>query len=243
MVRKDLIERLVVVTFESPKANSLESDIIKNIKEALDESNKDQGCGAVLLGSTGENIFSAGADIREYQNGDASSIQSYLFSLGSLLIDILLYPKPVLVKVQGKAIGGALGLLAASDYVVSSDQATFRLPELELGIAPSVISPFLLHRVGSGFLKTLSFSGEFFDSSWAVRSGLVSEVVPSDQLEERMVQLARKISSRIENPVREYKKSLAPSRPELENKIKENSILNSKNIMETKKAGAFDKKD
>jgi methylglutaconyl-CoA hydratase len=242
MVRKDSFDRLAVITFESAKANALESVIIQNIKEALDESNKDSGCGAILLGSTGENIFSAGADIREYQNGDESTIENYLFLLGSLLIDILFYPKPVLVKVQGKAIGGALGLLAASDYVVSSHGAAFRLPELELGIAPSVISPFLLHRVGSGFLKTLSFGGEFFDSAWAVRSGLVSEAVTGGQLEERTVQLSRKISSRIYNPVSEYKNSLAPSRSELENKIKEYSILNAKNIMAAKKRGLFAKK-
>jgi methylglutaconyl-CoA hydratase len=234
-------DSLYILTFASKKANALEAVIINELDTAIQSLSNDKTCHAILVQSEGSGIFSAGADLDEYRNGDEKSVQLYLYSLGSLLCAILNASKTVIVKVQGKAIGGALGLVAAADYSIGSDQATFRLPELQLGLAPSVISPVLQQRIGSGFLKTLSFSGTFFSAHWALTSGLLSEFVEESTLDSRAIELSSRIAGRSVDPVYEYKKSLTTERDEMLKKIKALSILNAKNIISAKNSGLFAK--
>ncbi len=235
-------DNLRIITFSSKKANALESAIVNELHAVLNSLEKDSECHAVLIKSEGKAVFSAGADLDEYRNGDASSVQNYLYSLGSLLCAVLFSRMPVVVGVQGKAVGGALGFIAAADYSIASNTSSFRLPELQLGLAPSVISPVLLERIGSGFLKTMSFSAAYFGSDWALSSGLVSEVVEESSLEERAEAFSKEISKRSVLPVQGYKKSLVMEKENLLKKIKEYSELNAKNIISAKNSGLFSKK-
>lgn len=212
------------------------------LEQALKKLESDSSCACILLQTEGDTVFSAGADLDVYRDGTESEVADYLYSLGALLSSILYLGKPLVLKVQGKAIGGALGLLAAADYVIASEQATYRLPELELGLAPSVIAPFLLHKIGNGFFRTLSFSGEYFDSTWAYSSGLISESVTMNTLDHRIEIVTEKLSRRDPSPVLEYKKSLAMDVADLQIKIKQNSILNARNIVKAKEKGLFAKK-
>jgi methylglutaconyl-CoA hydratase len=242
MVKVTVQGPLLILTFSSGKANALEASIINELDSAIQSSSADAGCHAVLIKSGGTGVFSAGADLDEYRNGDEKSVQEYLYSLGSLLCTILHSPKSVIVKVQGSAIGGALGLVAAADYSIASEQATFRLPELQLGLAPSVISPVLQQRIGSGFLKTLSFSGSVFSANWAITSGLLSEVTTDALLDKRASELSTQISRRSFDPVGAYKKTLTMDKDILLNKIRQLSLDNAKNIIQANHAGFFSKK-
>jgi methylglutaconyl-CoA hydratase len=91
--------------------------------------------------------------------------------------------KPVICKVHGHAIGGALGLVACADYVIADDATSFAFSEVKLGIVPAVISPFVQRRIGLGHARALFITGERFDAARAERIGLVHIAVPSDQLD------------------------------------------------------------
>jgi methylglutaconyl-CoA hydratase len=235
-------EGLFKLTFSSRKANALLNETLIELNKFFIDSSDDNTISAILLSSDGNGVFSAGADIDIYRNGSEADIADYLNTLGKTLISTLYFPKPVIVRVQGAAIGGALGLIASVDYSVASNSSKFLLPELHLGLAPSVISPFLLNRIGSGFLKSIAFSGEYFSSDWGLSSGLISEVVDDSKLDERVNDISQKISLRNIEPVKSFKKSLIPEKEYFIKKVEEYSMLNAKNIISAKKRGVFNKK-
>ena len=92
-------------------------------------------------------------------------------------------PVPVVVAVHGAALGGGSGLTAAADAAIATEGSLFGFTEVRLGIMPAVISPFVLGRIGTAQARRYFLSGERFDASVALRIGLVSEVVPEEQLD------------------------------------------------------------
>ena len=100
-----------------------------------------------------------------------------VLSLKSLVtIALREVPQPVLVSVQGKAVGGGVGLLAAADYAVGTAEVAVKLSELSVGIGPFAISPVLEWKIGSARLMELTLSGEWRDASWCISTGLLSEL-------------------------------------------------------------------
>jgi len=91
-------------------------------------------------------------------------------------------PRPVVVAVQGHAIGGGVGLVAAGDIAVAAEDAVFSLAEVKLGILPSVISPYVLRAIGPRSARDLFLTGDRFDAREALRVGLVHAVVPAGEL-------------------------------------------------------------
>ncbi|HMO16815.1 MAG TPA: enoyl-CoA hydratase/isomerase family protein [Oligoflexia bacterium] len=242
-------EGLLILTFSNPKANCLSPELITEFSQVLVKCNNDwKNSGnpaSIMISAEGEGVFSSGADLSVYRERDEQGIREYLISLGNLLIDLLKFPLPVITTINGLAVGGSLGLLAASDYVIASSKAEFRLPELSLGLAPSVISPFLLLRIGSGFLRSLSFSGEVFDADWGYYSGLVSEkIVASDSIEFNMKVegKALKIAGRKQDPVSGLKAILCSNADKLPEIVENYAAINAKNIIIAKNNGYFSKK-
>jgi methylglutaconyl-CoA hydratase len=144
----------------------------------------------VLLSGDGP-AFSAGADIewmrasidltREENTADAIAARRMFEAVDEC-------PAPVVCRVQGAAIGGALGLVSCSDVALAAPDAVFALSEVRLGILPAVISPFVLRRIGPGAARRYFVTGERFDAAQARRIGLVHEVAPDlDAAVERVV--------------------------------------------------------
>lgn len=235
-------DQLCIFEFSSNKANALEEGILSAFDKELSRAKSDKNINAILIQSSGDKIFSAGADISVYRNKSEVDIASYLYSLASFLSQLLYFPKTVITAAGGLSVGGALGILAASDYVICSDTSSFKLPEFELGVAPSVISPFLQIKIGTGSLKNISFGGETLSAEWGIHCGLVSEVCSQDSFKSRVSEKSAEISTRPYAPVIDYKYSLSPLKEELERKLKEYSIVNAKNIYTANKNGLFEKK-
>jgi methylglutaconyl-CoA hydratase len=109
-------------------------------------------------------------------------------ALRGMLEGINRCPAPVVCRVQGHALGGGCGLLAASDIVVADEDALFAFSEVKLGIVPAVISPFVLAKIGESAARRYFVTGERFDAESALRIGLVHEVTPAlDKAVERVV--------------------------------------------------------
>ena len=140
---------------------------------------------AVVLQSEGA-VFCAGADVnwmraiaaesREVNVEDAQALAGLFATLDGL-------PMPLVVKVQGPAIGGGAGLVAVGDIVVASTDAWFQFAEVRVGIIPSVVSPYVIRKVGTAFAAAMFMSGERFDARRAYEAGLVQRVARPDELE------------------------------------------------------------
>lgn len=149
----------------------------------------------VLLMGDGT-VFCAGGDIgwmrraSEYSE-DENAADALAFQKTFEAIDSC--PHPVVARVQGAALGGGAGLVAAADIVVAADDAIFGFPEVRLGLVPGVISPFVLAKIGEAAARRVFLTGETFPAAEAQRLGLVHEVVEARDLDRAVAEMVEKL--------------------------------------------------
>ena len=164
------------VTLARPdRRNAFDASLIAELAEAFVDVGRAR---AVVLAGDGPS-FCAGADVDwmrasaglsyEENVADANALRRMLESIDGC-------PAPVVARVQGHALGGGAGLVAAADIAIASRDAAFAFSEVKLGIVPAVISPFALAKIGPGAARRYFVTGERFDSETALRIGLVGEV-------------------------------------------------------------------
>jgi len=150
----------------------------------LQEFHRDDSVRVVVLRSTGKS-FSAGADLNWMKRMADQGFEQNLAdakALADLMGIIDSCQKPTLAVVQGPAFGGGVGLTACCDIAVASDEATFCLSEVRLGLIPSVISPYVVAAIGPRACNRYFLTAERFNAATALRLGLVHEVVPRSEL-------------------------------------------------------------
>ena len=153
------------LTLDSPgNRNALSAALVGELTDALTRCGKDGDVRAIVLTHTG-NTFCAGADLRDPPHPDA---------LVTLLRQIVELRKPVVARVSGHVRAGGLGLLGACDIAVAGREATFAFTEVRIGVAPAVISLPLLPRTDPRALARYYLTGERFDATEAVRTGLLT---------------------------------------------------------------------
>jgi methylglutaconyl-CoA hydratase len=176
------------VTLARPdRRNAFDAELIDELAKAFVDVGRAR---AVVLAGDGPS-FSAGADVDWMRASAGLSYDDNLadaHALRRMLETIDGCPAPVVARVQGHALGGGAGLVAAADIAVASRDATFAFSEVKLGIIPAVISPFALAKIGPGAARRYFVTGERFDAETALRIGLVHEVTDDlDAAVERIV--------------------------------------------------------
>lgn len=177
---------VALVTLDRPdRHNALSAPLIDALHSALEQLAHDKTVRVVVLTGEGRS-FCAGADIEEMRRAaDAApgDNQRDAMQLSRLLHRLDTLPKPTLARVQGNAFGGAIGLVAACDIAIASELASFALTEVRLGIAPAMISPYVLRAIGPRQARRYFLTGERFSAAAAERIGLVHQVVAADRLD------------------------------------------------------------
>lgn len=170
--------RVARVTLSNPaKLNALDAAAILELTETMRLLAGDAKLRAVVLTGAGEKAFSGGVDVRELGATTPVTAREAITRLHRCLAAVRECPVPVIARVNGYCIGGALELAAACDLRVAADHARFGMPEVRLGI-PSVIEAALLPRLmGAGRARWLLLTGELIDAAEALRWGLVERVV------------------------------------------------------------------
>jgi methylglutaconyl-CoA hydratase len=103
--------------------------------------------------------------------------------------------KPIVTRVQGKVVGGGVGVVAASDYAIATTAASVRLSELAIGIGPFVVGPVIEHKLGAGAFSPMAIDADWRDAPWAERHGLYARLVDDvDALDRAVDELARKLA-------------------------------------------------
>jgi methylglutaconyl-CoA hydratase len=176
------------VTLARPeRRNAFDAALIRELGEAFADVGDAR---AVVLAGDGP-TFCAGADV-EWQRSSIDlsyeeNVEDYR-RLYRMLLSIHRCPAPVVVRVQGFALGGGSGLTACADIGIAAEDATFGFSEVRLGIIPAVIAPMVLAKIGPASARRYFLTGERFDARTALRIGLVDEVVEDlDQAVERTV--------------------------------------------------------
>ena len=166
--------------------NAFDDVLIEELTRAFAAAGEDAAVRVVVLSGDGP-TFCAGADVnwmrkagtysREENEADAERMARMLRGIDAC-------PKPVVALAHGAAIGGGVGLVAAADIAIASEETVFSLAEVRLGILPSAISPYVLRAIGPRAARDVFLTGERFDAREAQRIGLVHRVVPAAELGE-----------------------------------------------------------
>ena len=177
--------------------NAFDDKLIKELYDVFAKVEENNEIRILVLTGRGKS-FCAGADLNwMHRMKNFSFDQNYKdsYELAKMLEKLHTITIPTIAKVNGAAIGGGLGLVAACDISIASTQAIFSLSEVKLGLVPACISPYLIKRVNKGMLRHLFLTGTRFDAVKAKEIGLVNEAVQPDKLDEITAKTIKKILS------------------------------------------------
>ena len=184
---------LAEITFFHPKHNSLPGNILAELAQAIKEAGENEEVRVILLKSGGDRTFCAGASFEELiAIQDSEQGKRFFMGFANVINALRTCAKIVIGRVQGKAVGGGVGVAASVDYCLASKYAAVKLSELNIGIGPFVVGPAVERKVGlAAFSQMTLNANEFYPAEWAKDKGLYAEVLDSTEaLDEAVDKLA-----------------------------------------------------
>jgi enoyl-CoA hydratase/carnithine racemase len=175
------------------RRNALGPDVIAALLEALDRAGSDHEVRVVVLTGSGDRAFSAGGDISGFSatsGGDPREL------IGRLLTSIVRHPKPVVARVNGRALGGGFGVMLACDLAVAADDVEVGTPEVDIGLWPHVISAVVQRNVPRKVALEMMLTGRRVSVDEALRWGMVNRVVPRADLDAAVDEVVETLSSK-----------------------------------------------
>ena len=176
-VNSELKNNISTITFGTPKSNSLPGEILEKLAQTiLDEGSKKE-VKAILLKSEGDKSFCAGAsfdELLEIEELEKSKI--FFGGFAKVLNAMRSCGKLVIVRVQGKTTGGGVGIACAADYCFATENASLALTEINLGIGPFVIGPFVERKVGKSAYSAMSIDADFRSADWCEKHDVYHSV-------------------------------------------------------------------
>lgn len=197
------------IEFFHPNRNSMPSDVLSKLEQTIIDAGKNDDVKVIVLKSGGDRTFCAGASFNEVIaiDNEASGKQFFL-GFANVINAMRKCPKLIIGRVQGKTVGGGVGLAAATDYCLATQYASIRLSELSIGIGPFVIEPAVSRKIGVTAMSQMTIDAEtFFTTEFAKEKGLYSEVFETtEDLDLAVITLAEKLASYNPEAVKEIKK-------------------------------------
>src|SRR6185295_12335011 len=208
-VKSELHNGITTIEFFHPQSNSLPLKILDELAQTIHRAGNDDETKLIILTSAGEKVFCSGASFDEMAAIQNAEQGLQFFSGFAHVINAMrTCPKFIIARVQGKCVGGGVGLVAASDYVIATEQAEIKLSELAVGIGPFVVGPAVERKIGASAFAQLSIDATMWrNADWARRKGLFAEVhadVPG--MDESIGRLAETLSHSSPEAMAELKK-------------------------------------
>ena len=201
-------EGTLLITLDRPDVhNAMNETMLNELVDCFKRFGDDPEVRAVVITGAGRS-FSAGADLNWMRGMVDYTLEENVrdSSVLSALYDSMYYfPKPLIARVNGHAFGGGVGLMAVCDVVISVPDALFAFSEIKLGIIPSVISTYVVERIGVANMKRLFITGERFDPVHGKEIGLIDRVVPEEDLDGEVEKVIGILNSSAPNAVKEVK--------------------------------------
>ncbi|MCP5063107.1 MAG: enoyl-CoA hydratase/isomerase family protein [Ignavibacteriae bacterium] len=207
-IKLETENKIATLTFYHPKSNSFPSTLLKDLTEKINRLSDDNDVNVILLKSEGEKTFCAGAsfdeliDIDNFKDG-----KEFFLGFAKLILAMKNCKKIIVGRIQGKAVGGGVGLVAATDYSMASNNASLRLSELALGLGPFVVGPPIERKIGEEAFSNMSLDCEWRSAEWGKQHGFYTEVYETiDELDEHINNFVQTLSKRSPEALTKLKK-------------------------------------
>jgi len=195
-IQVDIRNSVGYITFYHPASNSFPSNLLAELAQTFADLDQNTELKSIVLQSEGP-TFCAGASFDELlQLDNHNDATAFFMGFANVINAMRKTNKFIIAKVQGKAVGGGVGLIAASDYAMATDLAAVKLSELSIGIGPFVIAPAVKRKIGSAFAEMSINASKWHNAFWAREKGLFAQVLDNQkQLDNEVTLLAEKLAA------------------------------------------------
>ncbi|MBS3738058.1 enoyl-CoA hydratase/isomerase family protein [Mesohalobacter halotolerans] len=197
-VKHTVNQNIGTIEFFHPAHNSLPSNILSKLAEIITKLGQNDEILVIVLKSGGNRTFCAGASFKELVSIENEKQGKAFFSgFANVINAIRTCPKFIIGRVQGKTVGGGVGLASSMDYCLATQYASIKLSELNLGIGPFVVGPAVERKIGvSGMSQIAIDANTFFSADWAKQKGLYADVFETTEaLDKAVNKLAKELCS------------------------------------------------
>jgi len=184
---------LAQITFFHPKHNSLPSNLLKELEQTIIAAGENPDIQVIILKSGGDRTFCAGASFDELISiNDFPTGKKFFMGFANVINACRKCPKLIIGRVQGKAVGGGVGVASAVDYCLATKFSAIKLSELNVGIGPFVVGPAVERKIGISAMSQITIDANSFQSAeWAKAKGLYADVFEdAEALDEGVMKMA-----------------------------------------------------
>jgi methylglutaconyl-CoA hydratase len=197
-VRSEIKNGIGTINFFHPQSNSMPGTQLRNLAAEIEKLGKDEAVKVIVLKSEGEKAFCAGASFDELiAIKDLETGKTFFSGFAMVINAMRKAPKFIIARVQGKAVGGGVGIACSADYTFATEAASVKLSELAVGIGPFVVGPAVARKVGTSAFTQLTINAtEWLSAQWAKEKGMYAELFPTAaEMDQGIESLALKLAS------------------------------------------------
>jgi methylglutaconyl-CoA hydratase len=190
-------QKIATITFGHPSSNAFPTELLQRLIDTIARVSEDKEINMIVLKSEGDRSFCAGAFFDELLViDDEAQGTAFFMGFANLMNAMRTSPKIIMARIQGKAVGGGVGIAAAADYCYATEAADIKLSELSVGLGPFVIAPAVERKIGKSGLTELALGAhEWQTAYWAKEKGLFAKVFESiREMDEEIELFSSKIS-------------------------------------------------
>lgn len=201
---------VATVEFHHPQGNSLPGELLSSLAESVRKVGEDPETRVVVLRSAGEKAFCGGASFDELLSiRDEAAGRCFFMGFAEVINAMRKCPKFIIGRIQGRCVGGGVGLASATDYCLAVEGASVKLSELAVGIGPFVVGPSVERRIGKAAFCELAIDAyRWRDAGWAHSKGLFTELLPDvGELDKAVVERTETLASANPEAMAELKKA------------------------------------
>lgn len=199
---------IATIEFFHPLSNSLPGKVLAQLADAITTTGKREDVAVIILRSAGDRVFCGGASFDELISiNDLETGKRFFSGFANVINAMRTCPKLIIGRVQGKAVGGGVGLASSVDYCFATKHAAVKLSELAVGIGPFVVGPAVQRKAGlSGMSAMATNATEFFSADWAREKGIYTDVFETaEEMDNAIAVLAAQLAKSNPEAMKELK--------------------------------------
>ncbi|MBL0014244.1 MAG: enoyl-CoA hydratase/isomerase family protein [Flavobacterium sp.] len=233
-VNQKIQNNIATIEFFHPEQNSLPSDVLKKLADTITEAGNNDDIKVIILQSGGDRTFCAGASFKELiAINDAATGKVFFSGFANVINAMRKCPKFIIGRIQGKTVGGGVGIAASTDYCMATQFASIKLSELNVGIGPFVVSPAIERKMGVSAMSQIAIDANtFYDAEWARSKGLFANVYPDiDELDEAVLKFAQHLCTYNPEAMVEMKKIFWRGTDDWDNLLAERAAISGRLVL------------
>jgi len=225
---------IVTIEFHHPRSNSLPGKILDALAKDIHAESINQDTKVIIIRSTGDKVFCSGASFDELASIQTEADGLKFFSGFANVINAMRKaPQLIIARVQGKCVGGGVGLAAAADYAIACEGAEVKLSELAVGIGPFVVGPAVERKLGLSAFSQLTIDASLWrNADWARRKGLYAELHnDAPGMDASVARLSHTLSTYSPEAMKEIKKAFWAGTEHWDELLKERAAISGRLIL------------